>query len=195
MEDRINQLLTAHIESSIALADQLPAQIVEAGTLLAQSLLSEGKLLLCAHGRAYANGVHFVTSMLNRYEVERPPLPVMMLGTHVSILHALISEGHDDQVFAREVQALGSPADLLFILSTSGSASSLVQAVHAAKEKGMDCIVVCGEDGGMLAHHLGPSDISIRVPSSVPSRIVELQLVVLHGCCEVIDSVLFSQVE
>lgn len=195
MEERVIQLLSAHIETAIAVADQLPEQIVQAGMRLTQSLLAEGKLLLCAHGRAYANGQHFISSMLNRYEVERPPLPVMMLGTHVPLLHSLVSERHDDQVFAREIQALGQPQDILLVLSASGNAPSLVQALHAAKEKGMDSIVVCGEEGGILTHHIGPTDCIVRIPTRDPSRIIELQLVVLHGFCEVIDSALFAQME
>lgn len=193
MEDKITQMLSSHIESAIALADLAPPQLIQAGMRLTQSLLADGKILLCAHGRAFGNGMHFMNTMLNRYEVERPPLPIMMLGTHASLLQTLLYEGHDDQIFAREVQALGQAQDLLLILSTSSSALALVQAVQAAKEKGIDAIVICGEDGGTLAHHLGPNDHLIRIPSRLPSRIIELQLIVLHGFCEIIDSVLFAQ--
>lgn len=193
MEEKVTQLLSTHIESAIALADQRPDQIITAGMRLTQSLLADGKILIAAHGRSYANGIHFLTNLLNRYEVERPPLPGMMLGSSMSLLQVLNNEGHQDQLFAREIQALGHANDVLLILTTSGSASSLVQAIHAAKDKNMDCVVLGGDLGGMLEHHLGSCDSFIKVPSQHTARILELQLVVLHAWCDIVDNVLFGQ--
>lgn len=193
MEEKITQLLSSHIESAIMLADQLPPLLVRAGTRLTQSLLNDGKLLICAHGRAYPNGIHFASSMLNRYEVERPALPVLMLGMHVPILQVLIKERHEDQVFSREIQAFAAAQDVLLVLSASANAPALVQALQAAKEKGVDSIVICGEEEGVLAHYLGPEDCLIQLPSAVPSRIIELQLMVLHGFCAMIDALLFGE--
>lgn len=195
MEDKITQLLSAHIESAILLADQLSSLIVRAGARLTEALLADGKVLLCAHGRSYANGLHFLYAMLNRYEVERPALPVLMLGMHPHILHVLLKERHDDQVFSREIQAFGSSQDVLLILSTTANAPSLVQALHVAKEKGIDSIVICGETEGVLAHYLGPSDCLIQLPSSSPLRILELQLVAMHAICTIIDTTLFGEVK
>lgn len=193
MEDKINQLLSTHIESAILLADQLPQLIVRAGMRLTESLLTDGKILLCAHGRSYANGLHFVASMLNSYEAERPALPVLMLGMHTPVLQVLLKERHDDQLFAREIQAFGSSQDVLLILSTTANAASLAQALHVAKEKGVDSVVICGEEGGVIAHYLGPEDCLIQLPARSPGRIVELQLVVLNSICSMIETTLFGE--
>lgn len=193
MEDRIRHLFGVGIEAKIAAADALTPIIASAGTRLVNCLLNDGRILLCGNGGSAANCMHFSAAMINHFEVERPPLPVMVLSTDVSVLTAVTNEGHYDQVFARQIQALGQEGDLLLALSTSGNSGNILQAVNAANDRGMDTIMLSGRDGGMLANHLGPEDIEIRVLGDTAAQIRETHLFILHCFCDLIEQSLFGQ--
>ena len=135
----------------------------------------------------------FTTAMLNHFDVERPPLPAISLSTDISVLTAVINEGHYDQVFARQIQALGQEGDVLLALSTSGNSNNILQAVNAANDRGMDTIALSGRDGGVLSNHLGPEDIDLRVLGDTSARIRETHLFILHCFCDLIDQSLFGQ--
>ena len=193
MEDRIRHLFGVGIEAKIAAADALAPIIASAGLRLVNCLLNDGRILLCGNGGSAANCMHFSAAMINHFEVERPPLPVMVLSTDVSVLTAVTNEGHYDQVFARQIQALGQEGDLLLALSTSGNSGNILQAVNAANDRGMDTITLSGRDGGVLANHLGPEDIEIRVLGTTAAQIRETHLFILHCFCDLIEQSLFGQ--
>lgn len=191
-EERIRHLFGVSIEDRIAAADLIAPTIAKAAQRLVNCLLSDGKVLLCGNGGSAANCLHFSVAMLNHFEVERPPLPVMALGTDTASLTAITNEGQFEQVFARQIQALGQEKDVLLVLSTSGNSTSLLNAVHAANDRGMDTIALIGRDGGVLANHLGPEDIALRVPGNTAARIREMHLFILHCFCDLIDQSLFG---
>ncbi|KTC84988.1 DnaA initiator-associating factor for replication initiation [Legionella brunensis] len=193
MEDRIRQLFGISIEAQIAVADGLSALIAKAGVRLVNCLLNDGKILLCGNGGSAANCLHFSSAMINHYEVERPSLPVIALTTDVSCLTSVANDSRYDQVFARQIHALGQEGDVLIILSTSGNADNLLHAVNAANDRGMDTIALSGRDGGLLANHLGPEDIELRVQADTAARIREMHLFILHCFCDLIDQSLFGQ--
>ncbi len=193
MEDRVKHLFGISIETKIAAADSMGAEIAKAGLRLVNCLLNDGKILLCGNGGSAANCLHFTAAMLNRFEVERPPLPVMMLTADISTMSAISNDGHYEQVFARQIQALGQEGDVLLAITTSGNSNSLLHAVHAAHDRGMDSIALSGRDGGVLANHLGPEDIELRVPGDTAARIRENHLFMLHCFCDLIEQSLFGQ--
>ena len=193
MEDRIRHLFGVSIEAKIAVADTLSGAIAAAGQRLVNCLLNDGKILVCGNGGSAANGLHFTAAMLNHFEVERPPLPVMSLSTDLSVLTAVTNEGHYDQIFARQIQAFGHEGDVLLVLTTSGNSDNMLQAVNAANDRGMDTIALSGRDGGVLANHLGPEDIELRVQGDTAARIRETHLFILHCFCDLIDQSLFGQ--
>jgi D-sedoheptulose 7-phosphate isomerase len=193
MEDRVRHLFGVSIEAKIAAADTLPAGIAKAGLRLVNCLLSDGKILLCGNGGSAANCLHFSATMINHLDVERPPLPVIALNTDMSALTAVSNDGHFDQVFARQIHALGQQGDLLVALTTSGNSNSILQAVNAANDRGMDTIALSGRDGGVLANHLGPEDIELRVAGDNAARIRETHLFILNCFCDLIDQSLFGQ--
>jgi D-sedoheptulose 7-phosphate isomerase len=192
VEDRIRYLFGESIQSKIAVADLLCTPVARASGYLAKSLLNNGKLFLCGHGGSAANALHFSNAMMNHFERERPSLPVITLTTDSAILSGFGLEGHFDQVFSRQIQALGQAGDVLLTLSTSGNAMSLLNAVHAAHDRGMDVIALNGRDGGMLANHLGPEDIELRVPGTSAAHIREIHLFILHCFCDLIEQSLFG---
>lgn len=193
MEDRVRQLFGVNIEAKIAVADVLSASIAKAGLRLVNCLLNDGKILLCGNGGSAANCLHFSAAMINHFEVERPPLPVIALATDVSSLTSIINDNHYDQIFARQIHALGQEGDVLIALSTSGNADSILHAVNAANDRGMDTIALSGRDGGVLANHLGPEDIELRVHADNAALIRETHLFILHCFCDLIDQSLFGQ--
>ncbi|MFA5959648.1 MAG: SIS domain-containing protein [Tatlockia sp.] len=193
MEERVRHLFGTSIEAQIALADTLPNQIANAGLRLVNCLLNDGKILLCGSGGSAANCLHFSAALINHFEVERPALPVIALTSDMSALTAIGPENHFDQVFARQIQALGHEGDVLLVLSTSGNADSILHAVNAANDRGMDTIALSGRDGGVLANHLGPEDIELRVQADNAARIREMHLFILHCFCDLIDQALFGQ--
>lgn len=194
MEERVRHLFGVNIETKIAVADALSDTIAKAGQRLVNCLLADGKILICGNGGSSANCMHFASSMLNHFEVERPSLPVLNLSGDVSTLSSFANENHYGQVFARQIQALGQETDVLVLLTTSGNSDSMLYALHAANERGLDTIALSGRDGGVLATHLGPEDVEIRVASDNAARIRELHLFILHCFCDLIDQSLFGQV-
>ncbi len=194
MEERVRHLFGAHIETKIALADTLSEIIAKAGQRLVNCLLGDGKILICGNGGSSANSMHFSSAMFNHFEVERPSLPVFNLGADAPVLSSFANENHYSQVFARQIQALGHEQDVLILLTTSGNSDSMLHALQAANERGMDTIALSGRDGGVLANHLGPEDIELRVTSDSSARIREMHLFILHCFCDLIDQSLFGQV-
>ncbi|MDX1836244.1 SIS domain-containing protein [Legionella taurinensis] len=193
MEDRVRQLFGMSIEAKIAAADVLSAPIAKAGLRLVNCLLNDGKILLCGNGGSAANCLHFAAAMLNHFDVERPPLPVIALTADVASMTSIAGDSHYDHVFARQIQALGQEGDVLMVLSTSGNTDSILHAVNAANDRGMDTIALSGRDGGVLANHLGPEDIELRVIADTEARIRETHLFILHCFCDLIDQSLFGQ--
>ncbi|MCX7116851.1 MAG: SIS domain-containing protein [Legionellales bacterium] len=193
MEERIRHLFGVSIEAQIAVADTLSPTIAKASQRLVNCLLNDGRILLCGNGGSGANCLHFTAAMLNHFDVERPPLPVIALSSDMSVLTAITNEGHFDQVFARQIQALGQEGDVLIALSTTGNSDSVLQAVNAANDRGMDTVALSGRDGGMLQNHLGPEDIELRIQGDTSARIRETHLFILHCFCDLIDQSLFGQ--
>ena len=194
MEERVKHLFGVTIEIKMAVAEALAGQIAKAGNRLVNCLLSDGKIFVCGNGGSSANCMHFSSAMLNHFEVERPSLPVINVSADPICLSSFANENHYGQAFARQIQALGQEQDILLLLTTSGNSDSLLHALHAANERGMDAIALSGRDGGVLANHLGPEDIELRVSSDNSARIRELHLFILHCFCDLIDQSLFSQV-
>lgn len=193
-EDQVRQLFGISIETKMAMAETLSASIAKAAQRLVSCLLQDNKILLCGHGGSAANCLHFSAAMMNHFDVERPPLPVIALSSDVSIASGLANDGNNFLVFARQIQALGQQGDLLLALTTSGNSNGILQAINAAHDRGMDVIALNGRDGGLLVNHLGPEDIEIRVPGDHTAPIQEIHLFILHCFCFLIDQSLFSQI-
>jgi D-sedoheptulose 7-phosphate isomerase len=194
MEERVRHLFGVNIETKIALADALSESIARAGQRLVNCLLADGKILICGNGGSAANCMHFASAMFNHFEVERPSLPVFNLSADATSISSFANENHYSQVFARQIQALGQENDVLLLLTTSGNSDSMLDAHHAANERGMDTVALSGRDGGVLANHFGPEDIELRVASDNSARIREMHLFMLHCFCDLIDQSLFGQV-
>ena len=130
--------------------------------------------------------------MLNRFDRERPGLPAIALSTDSSTVTSIGNDYSFDEIFAKQVRALGHPGDLLLAISTSGNSSNIIAAIEAAHEQDVGVIALTGKGGGEVHTILNDMDIEIQVPSDVTARIQEVHLLVIHCLCGLIDTQLLG---
>jgi len=184
---RAQQLFDDSISTKQLSATLLSPLLAAAAARIVSQLMQGHKVLSCGNGGSAADAQHFSSEMINRFERERPGLPTLALTTDTSTLTSIANDYHYDQVFARQVRALGQPGDLLLAISTSGGSGNVLAAAEAAREKDMGIIALTGRDGGELAAALGSRDIEIRVPADSTARIQEVHLLCIHCLCDLID--------
>lgn len=189
---RTLQLFQASIEAKQQAMETLPAVIVQASQIMVQALLNERKILACGNGGSAGDAQHFASELVNRFERERPGLPSLALTTDSSVITSIANDYDYQEVFSRQVRALGLPGDILLAISTSGNSGNVVQAIAAAHDREMGVVVLSGRDGGRMAPLLLPEDVEIRVPSQVTARIQEVHLLAIHCLCDLIDQQLFG---
>ena len=170
----------------------LTSRIADAAQLMIDVLNCGGKILSCGNGGSAGDAQHFSAELLNRFEMERPGLPAVALTTDTSALTAIANDYDFQQIFSKQVMALGSPGDCLLAISTSGNSENVLEAVHAAHDQNMSIVALTGGDGGTIGANLSGKDIEVRVPSGRTARIQEVHLVVIHCLCDAIDQALFN---
>src|SRR5512143_2320268 len=139
--------------------DALAGPIAAAAEHMVQCLKHDGKILACGNGGSAADAQHFSAELLNRFEMERPGLAAVALTTDSSTLTSIANDYDFDQVFSKQVRALGLPGDSLLAISTSGNSPNVVAAIHAAHERSMRVVALTGRDGGEMARVLRPDDV------------------------------------
>ena len=195
IELRIRNHFLDSIETKKNALEELIIPIKHAANCISHSLLNEGKILSCGNGGSAGDAQHFSAELLNRFEIERPGLPAVALTTDSSTLTAIANDYEYDQIFSKQILALGTNRDVLLAISTSGNSSNIVKAVQAAHERNMIVLSLTGNKGGKLAKLLKGDDIEIRVPSDRTARIQEIHLLVIHCLCDIIDAILFGGAE
>jgi len=166
--------------------------VARAGLLLADALRGGAKVLACGNGGSAADAQHFAAELVNRFEVERPPLAALALTTDSSTLTSIANDFDFTQVFSKQLRALGRGGDVLLAISTSGNSANVIEAVGAAHELGMRVVALTGGGGGRIAPLLRADDILISVPHQSTARVQEVHLLVLHCLCDAIDFQLFG---
>lgn len=192
LSDRILQQFQDSIATKSAALDLLTEPIALAAERMVDCLMNEGRILACGNGGSAADAQHFASELVNRFEQERPALAAIALTTDTSILTSVANDYDYARVFARQVQALGQPGDLLLAISTSGASRNVLAAVDAAQERDMGIIALAGRDGGPLAERLREDDLLICVPAESTARIQEVHLLAIHCLCDGIDYLLLG---
>lgn len=190
--ERVIDNFRKSIETKQQAADKLAPAIAAAAELVVQRLLQDNKVLSCGNGGSAADAQHFSSEMLNRFEQERPGLPAIALTTDSSTITSIANDYDYQDVFAKQIRALGRPGDVLLAISTSGNSNNVASACQAAHEQDMHVIALTGSDGGVVSTLLRDTDIEIQVPATSTARIQEVHLLTIHCLCDLIDSQLLG---
>lgn len=193
LEQRIQQQFFDSADLKYAAAEILAKPIADAVSAIVGSITGGGKVLTCGNGGSAADAQHFAAEFIGRFERERPGLAAIALTTDSSILTAVGNDYSYDVIFSKQVQALGSPGDVLLAISTSGNSANVLKAVEAAHAKEMTVVAMTGRGGGKIAEALTETDVHICVPHERTARIQEVHLLVLHCLCDAVDLQLLGE--
>ena len=183
MSTLIHQAIAGHRQALDLLPPLVPA-IEACAQKIVTVFAAGGKMLICGNGGSAADAQHLASELTGRFERDRPGFPAFALTTDSSALTAIGNDYGFQHLFARQVDSVAAPGDLLITISTSGHSANLLAAVAAAKEKRVHTVALCGRDGGPLAQAV---DLSITVPADRTSRIQEMHLFILHLLCELLE--------
>ena len=187
LSDHLQQQFLDSIAAQELALEVLVEPIALAVTRMVQCLMHDGKILVCGNGASAAHAQLFASALVNRFEAERPALAAIALSADAAVLSAIAADTDYARVFARQVEALGAPGDLLLAITASGNSRSVLEAVTTAQDKDMGVIALTGRDGGDLADALREEDILLSAPGENRARIREVHLLTLHCLCEGID--------
>ncbi|AWI76948.1 phosphoheptose isomerase [Parazoarcus communis] len=190
--DRISRHFEDSAQTKLASIEWMAAPIAQAVEAMTGCLINNGKILACGNGGSAADAQHFAAELVNRFEMERPPLAAVALTTDSSTLTSIGNDYDFVQIFSKQVRALGQPGDVLLAISTSGNSPNVIDAINAAHEREMRVIALTGKGGGSIAALLGDDDIHLCVPADRTARIQEVHLLVLHCLCDGIDCLLLG---
>ncbi len=189
---RVEQHFAASLEAKQRTLAMIGPRIAHAAEVLAERLQRGGKILACGNGGSAADAQHFAAELVNRFEMERPGLAAIALTTDSSTLTSIANDYAFEQVFARQLRALGRPGDALLAISTSGHSPNVLAAMAAAQELGVITVALTGRDGGKMAEQLKADDLELRVSAAVTARIQETHILIIHCLCDLIDQRLFN---
>ena len=179
-------ILDEHLTCFKSLA-QLSEVISSAGRMLIATIENDKKILICGNGGSASDAQHFAAEMVGRFTRERSAWPAVALNTDTSLMTAIANDYTYNDIFSRQVEALGISGDVLIGISTSGNSQNVIEAAVQAKAQGMQTIALVGNKGGSLIEH---ADVSIIIPSEVTARIQEVHIFILHFWAEMIESTL-----
>lgn len=192
LPEHVKTIFNDSIQTLIITADTLPSTIAKAGEMIVDALLNNHKILACGNGGSAADAQHFSAEMLNRFECERPSLPAIALTTDTSTITSIGNDYHFNEIFSKQIKALGQAGDILLALSTSGNSKNVIEAIVAAHSRQMRVIALTGKNGGDIPPLLNAGDLEIRAPSDSTARIQEVHGIVIHCLCDIIDKQLFK---
>lgn len=180
------------IETITLSVDALAAPLARGSELMVRALLQDRKVLTCGNGVDAALGQIFTSLMVNHFERERPALPAMALGSDGASLTAIAQSNGINEVFSRQLRALGQRGDVLLCISSAGGSQNLLRAVQSAHELGMDVVALSHAGDKALGALMREEDVELRIEAVRQPRIVELHTMAIQCLCELIDFSLFG---
>jgi D-sedoheptulose 7-phosphate isomerase len=190
LETRFYQAFTESLELKRRVLEEMGPPVVAAAGMLAQVFKNGGKVLLFGNGGSAADAQHLAAEFVNRFQVERPPLAALALTTDTSILTAVANDYDFQDIFAKQVRALGCPGDLAWGISTSGNSPNVAAGLTIARELGLKTLALSGGDGGPVA---AAAQLALVVPSRNTPRIQEVHITLGHVLCDLVDYLLFPE--
>lgn len=186
----IEETILGISENFKVLAQHHSKKINEASDLMISSLQEGGKVIYCGNGGSAADSQHLAAELIGRYRKNRDPIPALALTTDTSIITAVANDFSFDDIFSRQIKALGSKNDILYAISTSGNSKNVISAIKTAKSKNIKIIGLTGENGGLMS---SICDVLINVPSNRPDRIQEMHIAIGQIICELIEENFYSE--
>lgn len=183
----VRALFDASIATKRKARETLPDAIADAARVMQGCLAAGGKILACGNGGSAADAQHFSAELLNRFEADRRALAAVALTTDSSTLTSVANDLDFQQIFSRQIDALGRAGDVLLAITTSGNSPNVEAAIRSAQDAGCRVVLMSGRDGGRCAALLESGDVELRVPDTVTARIQEVHLLVLHSLCRLLD--------
>jgi len=190
MRDRIIKIFEESARVQTAFGKENAEKIVDVVRLIAQAFREGKKVLLFGNGGSATDASHIAAEFVNRFLMERPPLPAIALNTDAAVMTSISNDYDYSQVFSKQVAALGHEGDIVIALSTSGNSPNVLKAVDVAKKNGMKIIAITGGTGGKLAQS---ADYSFIVATKHTPRIQETHITLGHTICEMVDEELFGR--
>ena len=189
----MKDIITKSYKESILTKEEFFKQnlqpIIHSAEVIADAFKADRKLLICGNGGSAADAQHIAAEFVNRFMIERPPLPAVALSTDTSIITSIGNDYSFDQIFSKQVKAIGREGDVLLAISTSGESKNVITAVKVARDMGIKTIGLTGKGGGKMAKMV---DILLNVDSDVTPRIQEVHITAGHIICDLIDHILFQ---
>jgi D-sedoheptulose 7-phosphate isomerase len=195
IQARIQQQFNDSAAVKQAALSTMAAPIEAAIRLMADALRAGGKVMACGNGGSAADSQHFAAELLNRFEKERPPLAAIALTTDTSTLTSIANDYAYEQVFAKQVQALGRAGDVLLAISTSGNSPNVMAAIEVAHARGVRVVALTGKGGGKMTAQLATDDVHLCVPADRTARIQEVHLLTIHCLCDGIDALILGEAQ
>ena len=192
LQDRIINNFSDSIQAQQEALSYLPELIEFASQQIVSALLNDKKILTCGNGRSATIAQLFSSSMLNQFERDRPSLPAINLSTDIATITAVANDYHYDEVFSKQLRALGQSGDILLFFTDCNSSCNIAKAITTAHDKDILVIAITGNEGGLISPLLYETDIEIRVNSSSSIRIQEVQILITHCLCDLFDHQLFG---
>lgn len=192
LSERVYTIFRQSVEAKMEVGEVLAPQIEHASQIITNALLNENKLLICGNAASSALAQIFTSSLLDRFERERPSLPALCLNNDISTYTSIASDSGFNEVYSKPIRALGQVGDVLVLISTSGNSVNLIQAISAAHDRGMQVVALTGRDGGDISSLIGVEDIELRAAIDSRSRIHEIHLLIIYCLCDLIDVQLFG---
>ena len=188
--ERIQQIAQESIDTKRAFFDSQADTVARAAEILIAAIQAGGKVLIFGNGGSAADAQHIAAELVNRLNYDRPPIAAIALTTDTSILTSVGNDSTFDELFERQLRALGRAGDVALAISTSGNSPNVLRAVEAARELGIKTIGLAGRNGGRL---VGAVDLALVVATESTQRIQETHITIGHILCELIEEALFSE--
>lgn len=191
-EHRIHQWFATHMEHTAQAASTVAPAIEDVAEACVTSLLQDGKIIACANGNANVLAQYFCTALLSRLEQERPALPAINLGADATTYSAICRDNRFNDTFSRQVQAIGKPGDLLFVVVDDGHKANLIQAIQAAHDREMMVVVLSAREKSDITSLMLPEDHELALNNLLPHEATPLLMVIINAICDLIDQKLFG---
>lgn len=189
MRDTITTILDDSIRIKRQAITEQMEPLMAAANMLVTCVASGHKILLFGNGGSAADAQHIAAEFVNRFQIERHPLPALALTTDTSIITSIGNDYSFDQIFSKQIQALGKRDDVAWGISTSGNSPNVVAGLRVAREQGLHCLGMTGQGGALV----GASDLALTVPTATTARVQETHIIMGHILCQLVDQTLFPQ--